>query len=281
MAHVANARADTQRVARSARKRLVPVLGTLQRATTPGEIASAATAVAQALGHLRDFERGDSRALESALAALRGALDVMQAGPTAFESVTSQLAEALWLVHSLNEQLPPKTRELESTTLLDLTQRSAGQSEPPLSKRPTRVDERPSRGRPLAEFVYGVATDGAPKSGDGRAAPKIDVVLARHSASNFYAGFDDGDSSEHCGLFIASDQLLDVGEPVRVHVNLPGGHVFDAWGVVRWQRALRADITRDPLAPPGYGVKFTRISDSARQLIRRFTRSRPPLFFQS
>src|SRR5690606_6601935 len=101
-----------ENASRSARRKLVPVLATLQRQTTPGELAPAALRVADAIGQLHEHEQGESMALGSALDALRAALDVMQAAPPGFEDLTSQLAEALLLAHSLTEFPRPNSHDL-------------------------------------------------------------------------------------------------------------------------------------------------------------------------
>jgi uncharacterized protein (TIGR02266 family) len=90
--------------------------------------------------------------------------------------------------------------------------------------------------------------------------------------SNFFVGFS-GDISEG-GVFVATYLTLDVGAKVEVLVTLPGGFEKKIPGTVRF--------VRDPMdmdSEPGIGVRFDRLDEEARELILRFIRKRPPLFY--
>jgi hypothetical protein len=61
---------------------------------------------------------------------------------------------------------------------------------------------------------------------------------------------------------------------VDVLVTLPGGFSKSIPGTVRF--------VRDPMdmdSEPGIGVRFDRLDDEGRELILRFIRKRPPLFY--
>jgi hypothetical protein len=297
MADAPDGATEIELLARAARRKLVPVLATLQRRSTPLSVRPATPHVAAAMQSLIDFERQPSRpALQEALRVLRAGLGVLQAAPPGFEAVTGQLAESLEMAHTLAERgLPRTATQLASTTALDMTRKSAGvSSRPPkgsktllegqLSEadlRPTLKDSRHDpEMHPLAEFMDGEAASdvGAPSSAAPRT--RVDTTLATHSDSNFYLGLDGGDVVDDGGLFVATYQLLDVGTPLLLRVSLPGGYEFEAWAVVRWQRPPHSDHPTGLRAAPGYGVKFTRIEERSRELVHRYTKNRQPLLYE-
>lgn len=65
-----------------------------------------------------------------------------------------------------------------------------------------------------------------------------------------------------------------IGSAVRLRVSMPGGYEFEANALVQWAR--EADPFGD--SQPGFGAKFTEISQEARQLVYRYVRNREPLF---
>jgi PilZ domain len=108
------------------------------------------------------------------------------------------------------------------------------------------------------------------------AAVRVEAELGAHSASNFYKGLSGSDVVDHGGLFVATFQVPRIGQPVALHVSLPGGYEFDALAVVRWTREPRD--AGEAGAQPGFGAQFTQISPDARQLVHRYVRNREPLF---
>jgi Tfp pilus assembly protein PilZ len=79
---------------------------------------------------------------------------------------------------------------------------------------------------------------------------------------------------EHGGIFVQTYSLPPVGEPVALRILLPGDVELDADGVVHWMRE-----TRGGESEPGFGARFTRISEEGRRLVTRFVRNREPLFY--
>ena len=76
------------------------------------------------------------------------------------------------------------------------------------------------------------------------------------------------------GVFIATYQSLPPGTAVSVLITLPGGFEKTIVGKVRF--------VRDPMdmdSEPGMGVGFVGLEKDARELILRFIRKRPPLFY--
>jgi len=108
--------------------------------------------------------------------------------------------------------------------------------------------------------------------GDGHV---INADLGTHSPTNFYKGLSGNDIIDHGGLFVSTYMVPKIGTNVRLKVSLPGGYEFEANAVVAWSREP-SDAGND--APPGFGARFTQITNEARQLIYRYVRNREPLF---
>jgi Tfp pilus assembly protein PilZ len=102
--------------------------------------------------------------------------------------------------------------------------------------------------------------------------PSVDVELGTHSTSNFYNGLGGNDVIEHGGIFVATYKVLKIGSPVSLRVLLPGNYEFTASGVVQWTREGSG-------VDPGFGARFTQISQEGRQLVYRYTRNREPMVY--
>jgi len=111
----------------------------------------------------------------------------------------------------------------------------------------------------------------------GGAPLTFDAELGAHSTTNFYKGLSGNDVIDSGGIFIATYQIPEIGQPVVIKVSLPGGYEFEAAGIVRWTRDA-PHSTRGVESPPGFGAQFTNISQEGRQLVYRYVRNREPLF---
>jgi len=100
----------------------------------------------------------------------------------------------------------------------------------------------------------------------------VDVELGIHSASNFYKGLGGNDVIEHGGLFVATYKVLKINTVVTLRVLLPGDYEFTASALVQWTREGGS-------SDPGFGARFTQISQEGRQLVYRYTRNREPMFY--
>jgi uncharacterized protein (TIGR02266 family) len=101
---------------------------------------------------------------------------------------------------------------------------------------------------------------------------KLEANIGATTESNFFVGFS-GEISEG-GVFIATYTTMTVGEHVEVLVTLPGNYQFTVPGQVRF--------VRDPMdmdSEPGIGVRFEALPQDHRELILRFIRKRPPVFY--
>jgi len=102
----------------------------------------------------------------------------------------------------------------------------------------------------------------------------VEANLGATTQSNFYVGFS-GEIA-HGGVFLATYEALPKDTSVRMLVTLPGGFEFECDAYVRF--------VRDPMdfmseAEPGMGLQFEGLSAEARDLVLRFVRKRPPIFY--
>ncbi len=102
----------------------------------------------------------------------------------------------------------------------------------------------------------------------------VEANLGATTQSNFYVGFS-GEIA-HGGVFLATYEALPKDTSVSMLVTLPGGFEFECDGYVRF--------VRDPMdfmseSEPGMGIQFEGLADEARNLVLRFIRKRPPIFY--
>ncbi|MCB9588090.1 MAG: PilZ domain-containing protein [Polyangiaceae bacterium] len=104
---------------------------------------------------------------------------------------------------------------------------------------------------------------------------RLEAALGANSQTNFYKGLSGNDVIDDGGIFIATYQIPDMGQPLMLKVSMPGGYEFEAKAIVRWTREA-PNSGAD--APPGFGAAFTEITPEGRQLVYRYVRNREPLF---
>jgi uncharacterized protein (TIGR02266 family) len=144
-------------------------------------------------------------------------------------------------------------------------------SNPAIAKTVAASVPAPS-GKAALGSVRPAASKPAAKPIDRGPREKLEANVGATTESNFFVGFS-GEISEG-GVFIATYATFDVGAPVEVLVTLPGNYQFTVPGEVRF--------VRDPMdmdSDPGIGVGFESLSNEHRELILRFVRKRPPIFF--
>lgn len=158
----------------------------------------------------------------------------------------------------------------------------------PPSSRPRSV--RPSSGRPASGAPSSRPTSVRPGSGVPAPIPtsmlpppapipagerfRIEANLGATTQSNFYVGFS-GEIA-HGGVFLATYEMLPKDTSVTMLVTLPGGLEFECDG---WIRFVRDPLDFASESEPGIGIQFERLSDEARELVLRFIRKRPPIFY--
>jgi hypothetical protein len=249
----------------------------------------------------------------TALEAVRRALALLQQQPTnhpAVQVAMEAVAGSLSLVHRLAtqqaqaavpqqqpsyqqqqpsyQQQPPYQQQQPSYQQQQQSayqQQHAAYQQTALAQQPVQVAPQAQQRADAAYQPTVVALDQAPSPARSQAhaapapgvsAPRVEAELGAHSPSNFYKGLSGSDVVDHGGLFVATFQVPRIGQPVALHVSLPGGYEFDALAVVRWTREPRD--AGEAGAQPGFGAQFTQISPEARQLVYRYVRNREPLF---
>jgi uncharacterized protein (TIGR02266 family) len=247
---------DVMTTSRTARESLARALTALQAdPNAPPQLIELAAPIAQSMGALMQIEKTGQLVphADVALNNVRTALSSLQQQGGAHPSVAPAMeavASSLALVHNLWRLAQPQGA-------------------------PSPQAAAPQAGPAPALFSQAQAAPcGAP------APPLVDgqVVIAElgtQSTTNFYKGLSGNDIIDHGGLFVSTYMVPRIGTNVRLKVSLPGGYEFEANAVVAWSRDA-SDGGND--APPGFGAKFTQITQEARQLIYRYVRNREPLF---
>jgi Tfp pilus assembly protein PilZ len=252
-------------------------LEALQAGDAPERMLTVAQPLAKAMGTLVEMEAAPPaqarKASESVLAALREALGLLQlpqnAQLPAAEAGMGSVAEALGLVKQIFESTEGASPAMGGKTQLGSTQLAGTPAAAPIAgPAPTRVaPAEPAEPTPEALQKELEAPLRA-----------VEAALGAHSATNFYKGLAAGDIVASGGLFVATYQVPEVGEPLLLKITMPGGYAFEAKGVVAWRRDVQVSST-SPGETPGFGAQFSEISDEGRGLIQRYVRNREPLFY--
>ena len=169
---------------------------------------------------------------------------------------------------------PPAQRSPASAPPSQRSPASAPPAQRPVSSRPP--SNRPVSSRPVSGAPAPIPTSMLPPPAPiptGERRP-VEANLGATTQSNFYVGFS-GEIA-HGGVFLATYEALPKDTSVSMLVTLPGGFEFECDGYVRF--------VRDPMdfmseSEPGMGIQFEGLSDEARDLVLRFIRKRPPIFY--
>ncbi len=103
----------------------------------------------------------------------------------------------------------------------------------------------------------------------------LKVFVGLESEHNFFTGFSRNISSG--GLFIATHDVLDIGQEVELLFQLPSGTTLHTNGQVTWIRRFDPD---KPDKFPGMGVKFIDLSPEESAYIRNFLDDREPILYE-
>lgn len=240
--------------AKEAREALGKALAALQEdPDIPSDIMAVAQNIAQAVGALFEAEQASSEpdgksCVKSALGSLSQTLALLQdvrASHHGIETATETLARAMSLLF-------------------------------PLTTVPSRHPAPPSEGATVPDVPKPAsvpqATPGPYRANVAR--EHIEANLGATTESNFYVGFS-GEISQG-GVFVSTYNILPRGTPVRMLVTLPGNLSTEIDGTVRFVRDPM-DMNAD--SEPGMGVAFDGLEKDSRELILRFIRKRPPMFY--
>ena len=102
----------------------------------------------------------------------------------------------------------------------------------------------------------------------------VKVGVSYHSESNLFIGFTENISEG--GLFLATYDLLPVGEEIEVQLQLPDHkEPIRAQAKVRWHRRLTDPESGEIV---GFGAQFTDLSANDHDHLKSFIETREPLF---
>ncbi len=258
--------------ARDTRESLGKALEVLQKdSNIPGDVLAVAQNIAQSVGALFEAEKASSEpdgkaCVRSALGSLSQTLallqDVRSQHPgigVATEVIAKSMSSLYPLTTIPSKAPPPSAAALSAAPAARVSVPAATPSDAapaPVSAVPSA---RPSH--PVSQTPTG------PRS-------EVEANIGATTESNFYVGFS-GEISEG-GVFLATYEVLPKDTAVNVLVTLPGGFEFRADGFVRF--------VRDPFdfgseSEPGMGIQFQNLSPESRELVLRFIRKRPPMFY--
>jgi uncharacterized protein (TIGR02266 family) len=289
--------------ARQAREALGKALEALQQdEDVPEEVLGIIQNVAKSVGALFEAEYAstepDGKAcVKNALGTLSQTLALLQdvkGEHSGVHSATESIAVVIGILFPLTNKpsVRPEAASERPASHSPQLQRSASQrppaSAPPSQRSPASappaqrpVSSRPPSNRPVSSRPVSGAPAPIPTSMLPPPAPiptgerrPVEANLGATTQSNFYVGFS-GEIA-HGGVFLATYEALPKDTSVSMLVTLPGGFEFECDGYVRF--------VRDPMdfmseSEPGMGIQFEGLSDEARDLVLRFIRKRPPIFY--
>ncbi len=251
--------------AREARETLGKALEALQQhEDIPEEVMGVAQNIAQSVGALFEAERAssepDGRACtKNALGALSQTMALLQDVKTehpGIQTATETIATVMGLLYPITTKpsvAPPPPEESDVTT---------SSAPPPASSIPAAPAPRTDSLLPPEPPV---------PTGPRK---EVEANIGATTQSNFYVGFS-GEIADG-GVFVATYEVLSKDTSVDLLVTLPGGYEFHVDAYVRF--------VRDPMdfsaeSEPGMGIQFENLSSEARELVLRFIRKRPPMFY--
>lgn len=254
--------------AREARESLGKALAALQEdPNIPEDVMAVAQNIAQSVGALFEAEKATSE--PDGKASVRNAIGSL-----------SQTLALLQDVRSQHQGIEVATEVIAKSmsTLYPLTTQP---SQRPPQEAPAPVAQAPQPANVPAE-AREVAQAPAPAQGPtppalestGGPRQNVEINIGATTESNFYVGFS-GEVTEG-GVFLATYEVHPRGTPMHMLITLPGGFEFRADGIVRFVRDP-FDMTAD--AEPGMGIQFENLGPQQRELVLRFIRKRPPVFY--
>jgi uncharacterized protein (TIGR02266 family) len=274
--------------AAESRKLLGSALEALQKdPNIPKDVLAVAENLAGAVGALFEAEKATSdldgkASVKHAMGSLSQTMALLQdvkithAGIT---EATKTLALVMSKLYPLAQVPTVRPQSMTSSSPAHAKTVAASHSAPPpaaASVKPVAPSAKPAAAPVVASREAAAAN---PASSRAAARPvhrgpreKLEANVGATTESNFFVGFS-GEIGEG-GVFIATYAILPVGAPVEVLVTLPGNYQFTVPGEVRF--------VRDPMdmdSEPGIGVGFESLPNEHRELILRFVRKRPPIFF--
>jgi uncharacterized protein (TIGR02266 family) len=294
--------------ARQAREALGKALEALQQdEDVPKEVLGIIQNVAKSVGALFEAEYASTEpdgktCVKSALGTLSQTLALLQdvkSEHLGVQSATESIADVITILFPLTNKssVRPEAGSQRPASQRPASQRSPASappaSAPPSQRSPSQrspasappASAPPASGAPSIRPLSSRPVSGAPAPIPTSMLPPpapiptgerqpVEANLGATTQSNFYVGFS-GEIA-HGGVFLATYEALPKDTSVSMLVTLPGGFEFECDGYVRF--------VRDPMdfmseSEPGMGIQFEGLSDEARDLVLRFIRKRPPIFY--
>jgi type IV pilus assembly protein PilZ len=113
----------------------------------------------------------------------------------------------------------------------------------------------------------------ADRRGNPRFELQVEVGLA--TEDNFYTGLTQDLSGG--GLFVATHQIREVGERIKITLSLPGQpQPFEIVTEVRW---VRGTALSKGAGSPGMGLRFLQMSPQAKRAVRAFLHQRESIYY--
>jgi len=303
--------------ARSARENLGRALAALQEdPNIPPDVLAVAQNIAQAVGALFEAERASSEtdgksSVKSALGFVSQTLALLQEVKGQHKGVqgaTEAIAQTLSMLFPLSTQpsrMPPPGTiatpmnvpgagplpTIVDPTPADVTirdqaapggagftapmpaQQQAAWAAPAQAPAPAPAPAQQGWSAPAAQPGPRPPAPSA-QYRDDRPREQLEVNIGATTESNFYVGFS-GEIAEG-GVFAATYNIMPKGTGVRALVTLPGGFEKEVLGTVRF---VRDPMDMSSESEPGMGIAFESLDHEARELILRFIRKRPPMFY--
>lgn len=259
--------------AAESRKLLGSALEALQRdPNVPKDVLAVAENIAGAVGALFEAEKATSdldgkASVKHAMGSLSQTMALLQDVKSNHEGIvaaTQALAQVMSKLYPLAQVPTLRPSAAGGLGNAKTVQAGQGSGAQPAAARPAA--KVPSKAPQPAQ------ADRAPRKIASGPREKLEANVGATTESNFFVGFS-GEIAEG-GVFIATYATFPVGALVEVLVTLPGGYQFTVPGEVRF--------VRDPMdmdSEPGIGVRFEVLPNEHRELILRFVRKRPPLFY--
>lgn len=144
----------------------------------------------------------------------------------------------------------------------------------PVNKESFRSESKPVREDGVAVWHHDDVLPGRTnRRGLERFAVDLEVTLA--SEHNFYMGLTENLSE--AGLFIATHMLKPIGTVVEMCFKLPDDETpLRVRGEVRWVRAY----CEASEVPPGMGMRFVDLETTQAARVRKFLKTRAPIFYE-
>lgn len=280
--------------ARQARELLGQALAALQEDTNiPPDVMAVAQNIASAIGALFEAERASSEvdgkaSVRAAIGSLSQTLALLQdvraqhRGIQVATEVLARTMSGLYPLTTVPSKVPPPgpgaVEPMRMPAPAPIPQVIPAAAPQPQFHQQAQPQFQQQQARPIPQTAFQppMPAQHAPAPVPQRGGPRqvVEANVGATTETNFWVGFS-GEIAEG-GVFVATYNVHPKGTPVDTLVTLPGGFEFRVNGVVRFVRDPM-DLSQE--SEPGMGVQFEGLTAEHRELVLRFIRKRPPIFY--